>query len=538
MHAVLIADEIMEAFRVCPISLLEYMGRTTMAASNRLFRSALTITVVCVAACSGQPEITPSQTPRGSLVSAPESSPTSVGAATPSQPTTTSSPTPVASSRPPATASSASPTPSATYSASPAPSARPSSEPSRNPTSTESPTATPAPLPSEAARSAYDFINSIGADSHFNYPGEVYVTNYRSVASETIALGIKHLRDGGTSEGTRLSSLAAYGIMHSSGGLVSDTASDINARLESDPFVEFTEPQNEYDSYAEKDPNWVAHLRAEQILLYKTVKENPKLSHITVLGPALASLKNYAVVGDLSAYMDIGNEHDGTCFYNPGETVDRDNNIQLKLTYLKPMIGSRPIYTTESAYTDNMAQTCGVPDDIIAKYDPRTIAERWNDGITRTYFYQLADTPDEGEFADEGLLSATGQPLPQYEAMKSMMTLLQSGPPTFTPAPLRFKLSGATTNVHHTLLQAAPNIYFLLIWIEAQGFDPKSGRIVVPNQLVTLTLPSTLVSLTSYSYDSEWHLNPTILSSTNESDNTRKIALSVSDSVSFIKIDL
>ena len=93
-------------------------------------------------------------------------------------------------------------------------------------------------------------------------------------------------------------------------------------------------------------------------------------------------------------------------------------------------------------------------------------------------------------------------------------------------------------NVHHTILQASPTTFYMLIWIEAQGFDPRSGRLDVPPQAIALTLPSATKTVTNYSYDNQWNLNPEVLSQHSSTSSTTTYGLDVTDSISILRIDL
>ena len=68
-----------------------------------------------------------------------------------------------------------------------------------------------------------------------------------------------------------------------------------------------------------------------------------------------------------------------------------------------------------------------------------------------------------------------------------MITLLKDPGPSFTPGALDYVLSGQTNLVHHTLLQKRDGRFVLLLWQEAQSYDPKAKHDIsiseVPVQL-------------------------------------------------------
>ena len=120
--------------------------------------------------------------------------------------------------------------------------------------------------------------------------------------------------------------------------------------------------------------------------------------------------------------------------------------------------------------------------------------------------------------------------------MKSMLALLQGPPPSFTATNLSYALTNSTSGVQETLLQSAPNTYYLLIWIEGQDYDPNLGERVLPAQPVTLSLPSSVKSVTDYSYTPSWSLVPSTLTPQNGVPGTVSVNLNVTDSISFVKI--
>src|SRR5258707_9559274 len=63
---------------------------------------------------------------------------------------------------------------------------------SENKVASAEPTAT---LSSETAQSAYDFVNSIGVNTHLNYFDRTY-GNFQLVERELKSIGIRHVRDG------------------------------------------------------------------------------------------------------------------------------------------------------------------------------------------------------------------------------------------------------------------------------------------------------------------------------------------------------
>lgn len=388
---------------------------------------------------------------------------------------------------------------------------------------------------SEVPAQADAFVNSVGADTDFTYSSKVYTTRFSAIAQLLIDSGIKHIRDAGpVTDQTYLAKMAmfaSHGIHHSATAQIGQTPAQITSMLNAfgPSKVDFIEPVNEYDTYAKYDSHWMTHLVAEQKVLWRTVRGDRAFANIAVLGPALAHNPYYANLGPLDAYEDAGNMHASFCNFNPG-TNNGTVNLGNVTRQLRQSTRYKPIWTTETSYDDH-TRVCDTPDPIIAKYDPRLVAERWNAGEPRTYFFQFADTPYM--FGSTGIVYAAAYPKPQYTAVKSMLGLLADPGPGFRPTPLRYTVGGQTQNIRHTLLQKRDGTYVLMMWIEMPSIlgyvNPVSLR--VPPQHVTVSVPG-MKSATDYTYSpSTWHLAPRALSV-----QAQGVNLTLTDTISFIEL--
>jgi hypothetical protein len=359
------------------------------------------------------------------------------------------------------------------------------------------------------------FVDSIGADSHFSYENTPYATKFDVIAPQLVASGIRHLRDAdrGTVYAGRMNYLFAHGVKHSIGYNVGDTSASIISTFQTwIKQADFIEPANEWDATSSKNPGWAAQLRALQRLIYSVVRAQPAGKTIPILGPSIANGSLYAAVGDLDSYATAGNLHNATCDYNPG--VDNFSGIADQLASASVVTPGKPIWTTETGYNNNMVRPCSLPNDVIAKYDPRTVAERWNAGIPHTYFYQLVDMPVDPIFGGMGLMDAMGRPKPQFTALKSLISLLADPGPAFKPTPLSYIATGETDNIDHTLLQRRDGTYELLFWLEVPSWDHnRRFEYSVPQQTVTVTLPFQLSATRLFTYDrATWGMSEHVFS--------------------------
>ena len=363
------------------------------------------------------------------------------------------------------------------------------------------------------------------------------MSEWPNVKSALLASGIRHLRDGQPNEvpyGSRLTQLASAGVTHSLGFTTNTSAAQIlDALSAQSPNVDFVEPQNEIDASGLPASQWVGQIRAEQKILFDTVTSSKNFAGIPVLGPALSTKNNYSLVGDLDSIVEAGNLHDATCSYNPGTANDTGIAYSTKLLRKST---SKIVWTTETGYTDDASRPCALPDGVIAKYDPRTVTERFLQGEYRTYFYQLADVPADTVFGHMGLIDAAGRPKPQLLALGSMIRLLSDPGSSFMTHPLYFNISGATQDLHHLLLEKRDGSYFLLLWLEVPSWKAPASNIggatiPVTSQTITVTTASNNAVATLYSYGNNWALQPTSLPG-----SVRSYTFGVADSVLFLHL--
>jgi len=393
---------------------------------------------------------------------------------------------------------------------------------------------------SEVPGQADAFVNSVGIVTWFVYSATAYTTQFPALSQLLIDSGVKHIRDSGPPyDRTYLRKMAlfrSHGIRHSVGMTIGSTTGQITAVINAfgPNNVDMIEPQNEYDTYAKQDPNWVPHIIEQQKTIWKTVRSNRSFNGITVMGPAFANQNSYRIVGPLDAYEDAGNLHASFCNYNPGTN---NGTVNLANVTARIRVGTRykPIWTTETTYDDNanVTHVCQAPDSVIARYFPRELAGRWNAGEPRTYISQLVDTPQRGDpFSYLGLARVDGTPKPQYTAIKSMLSVLSDPGSPFRPGTLRYTVSGQTHYVQHTLLQKRDGTYVMMLWVEQPRlvsiYNPT--QIPVPARQMSLSVRG-MTMATDYTYDtSKWTLSPQRLAVKNG-----RVNLTVTDAISFVE---
>ena len=388
------------------------------------------------------------------------------------------------------------------------------------------------------------FVDSWGVDTHFNYLDTPYGTYAGTELSALVALGIHHIRDGGAHPSATymatLKKLCAQGIRHSV-GFNSDATTDLITTTidEYDPScVDFVEPQNEFD--ATKTPNWPLLIEDEQKLLFATIKGTARFRHVAVLAPALANLSHYALLSNLDEYSDAQNMHDSPCDGNPETKSYR--TLSSRVALLRSSGAAKPIWTTETSYSDAtlssglpQASHCGLPDDVIARYIPRSQLVRFALGQPRIYWYAFSDQPKDTKFGAQGFVDQYGRPKPQYLAVKALLNEISDGNSLpVVREPIAYTFTGAPADFRSQLLEKADGTYDLIVWRETPSWDVVNHiPISVATAQVGLQLSSRPRSVYQLSYDSNWSLRRHAVS-----QSSSGIVFNVNDEVSIIKIRL
>ncbi|MCC2686259.1 MAG: hypothetical protein K0R75_3158 [Paenibacillaceae bacterium] len=272
--------------------------------------------------------------------------------------------------------------------------------------------------------------------------------------------------------------------------------------------VRTIEGPNEYDLRG--DANWVTTLTDWQSDLYDGVKQstNQQLAAIPIVGPSIVKWTNPNHYADLcpNGYaacplytkQDFANLHP---YPNSGNVPDSKKALMEPPLRQYEVGYTMPIIATESGYHNAIRQYTGhVPasETASAKLLPRLFLDFYNEGVVRTYAYELLDEQDNPANDDDqqhfGLIRYDQTVKPAYTAIKNMITLLNDPGSSFTPGSLDYTLSGDVTDVRHLLLQKRDGTYYLALWQNVPVYvtgtsDSNPGYdLVNPDKSVTLTL--------------------------------------------------
>ena len=347
--------------------------------------------------------------------------------------------------------------------------------------------------PRMAAQSARAFGDSVGVNVHLASLPTSY-GDFTTLEARLRELGVRYVRDGicptCTYQISRLKRLAAAGIRSNIiAGQLSDSTATLAGNLRAirdllPESVVSVEAPNEPDITG--DPEWVQHTRVFQQELYSRVKSDPRLAHLSVLGPALVNPSSPSALGNLAPYLDRGNSHP-----YPGGGTPLHNLAEVTLL-AAAVSGTKPIVATEAGYHSDLTTTGGhypASERAIGIYMPRLALEGFRVGFERTYVYELANPwpdssrPPNVSLAENslGLLRGDLSRKPSFLALRNLLRTVTAGSaPVTTPGGLRLGLEGAGPDVRQQLLQSADGSYALVLWREVSVWDRVARRDLFP----------------------------------------------------------
>jgi len=366
-------------------------------------------------------------------------------------------------------------------------------------------------LSSEKAQSAYDFVNSIGVNSHLNYFDRTY-GNFQLVQHELASIGIRHIRDGAHLQGAdynkviygRWSQLGDIGIRFDAvvdprsalGSITPDKLTEVEQLA--NHIIESFEGPNELD--ISQLPDWASIDRDYQETIFRSVAAMPEAKSTAVIGPSMASASNGSSVGDISDRLNYGNLHPYPAGKIPSAVFPEQSLLA------KEISNDRKIFITESGYHNALndhSDQPGISESASAKYIPRLFLENFSRGISRTYLYELMDeAPDPGLTSFQmhwGLIRSDGSEKPAFTAMKNLISELNDVSEPAALQQLTYSLGTENAHLHHLLLQHSDGEFFLILWQEVPSYDlGKAKDIGVSSMPITLRLDHNAKTVSIY----------------------------------------
>ncbi len=357
------------------------------------------------------------------------------------------------------------------------------------------------------ARSAYDFVNSMGLNTHFDWGPSAYRTQYAQAKSAIAELGVKHIRDAigtnnstaiyrdlNTALGVRLTGMIDVRTGSGAGqrlnvGGIQGKISQARTQLGTKVLVAIEGP-NEYN-VMERDygyQGWVADLRQYQQVLYNQVKADSVLRSVPVVAPALGGPNEgayYAKLGNLSSAITLGSAH---IYPNWLPFEQRTEQVLPGVRVTSPW---QKVWVTETGWHQAFNTSAQwLPDDALVKYLGRAMASyAAHPSLGKGFYYQLIDPYQNPANTVTGLhfglLDASMRRKPSFYAVRNTMHVMCDNPLGFAPQSLRYTLSGNLSNVRTLLYQKKNRAFYLMIWIEKQSFNQRQP-VINPPQAVSI----------------------------------------------------
>lgn len=342
----------------------------------------------------------------------------------------------------------------------------------------------PQPSP-ETARSAFDFVNSIGANTHLNYFDRLY-GNFPFVKHELASIGIRHLRDGVHLQNSDYNStFYSRWVQLGKMGIHFDAVVDPRSNLGpitpellqrvydlSGHTIESFEGPNELDISSMND--WSKVDRDYTETLYNAVRAMPNGDGVRVISPSMAFASHGVAVGDLSKRVDFGNLHSYPAGKMPAVIFPEQT------LFAREISGNNQVIVTESGYHNALNDHTDQPavsETASAKYIPRLFLENFAHGIPRTFLYEFLDEASDPALRDNqlhwGLIRSNQTEKPSFTAIRNLISELNDSTRPAHLQQLSWTLSYNNSSTHHLLLQKSDGEFDLILWQEIPSYDPR-----------------------------------------------------------------
>jgi hypothetical protein len=347
----------------------------------------------------------------------------------------------------------------------------------------------------ERAQQADAFVDSVGVNTHLTYTNTSYFQQWSQVVAALKQMHVRHVRDGfyPWAEGNIF--YARHQQLHAL-GIDCDYVTGLNITPEQAVQVKslagdmaFLEGANELDD--QRLSTWASSLT----LSLPQLALAGEVAGVPVIGPSFVRQQSYSQVGDIAPFVAynglhiyFGGRNPGTNGWGSGDAEGHAyGSIDWWLDNSNIDAPGVPAMVTETGYlAPSTVKPYELPEVVEAKYAPRTLLEMFNRGVVKSYIYELLDDSMQPGY---GLIRPNFSHKPAFTAISNLLWLLSDPGQSFQPGTLNYQISGANQNVHHLLLQKRDGSFYLVLWIEAPGYDPVHNRYLsVPNQNVTLTL--------------------------------------------------
>jgi hypothetical protein len=365
-------------------------------------------------------------------------------------------------------------------------------------------------------------------------------SDFSNLVAEVAALGVRHLRDGVLdndppydaamnrildASNARLDGITdCQGIEYYPQSVTtpSDIVSFDNAIKNR---LEYVEGPNEVDG--RRDKNWSSDTRSCLPGLRRAIPSLP------FIAPSLANPSlDAGSLGNISASVNLGNEHRYFSGHNPGTTGWGGSStcgvygaVRWGICEAQINSGARPVVITETGYNS----LTEVNEATQAKYISRLLFVNLKAGNPRSYIYDLKDYTGGDSFGGDGLLRVDDSPKPSYSALMHAIAFFSDPSGSATLAPI--SLSVSAPSVDSLLFRKTDGTYILALWEEVPSWNTAAHTSIdVSPKAVSVTLGAAPTSVSLFEIDDQG-----ALVSESASVGSNHIALSIDDHVRFLQ---
>jgi hypothetical protein len=305
------------------------------------------------------------------------------------------------------------------------------------------------------------------------------------------------------------------------------------------------ESANEYNKPSRRPQDWVTRLRHFQAWLYESVKANPNLRGVPVVGPSIWGrlTDDIRALGNLEPYIDKACLH----YYTGGRRPTRagrpsssdegggsgDYTLSDAIKDAEMLAPGKGLYVTEFGYPiagPGLPPSKGfITPNAAAKYLVRGLFDMLGEGVEKIFIYTLIDDVERNPPRYHGLMSGSLERRPTFYAVKNLMALMHDTGIPSSLQPLDFTLSNASA-VKTMLFQKSDGSYLLAMYQDADSYDRKAAQdIDVKPVPATLTLARAARSIELFA--------PTFDSGAKQkASNANKVNIPVGDQLIVLKI--
>lgn len=311
--------------------------------------------------------------------------------------------------------------------------------------------------------------DSFGVNVRLAPDGSVY-GDVAKVVSDLTALGIRHVRDDalgveGAAGPAIARELGRRGI-HTM--LQLNTGSDVPALVAAlGGALEAVQVPTPLDAGSRRPPVTETEQNTRAVrMMADTIA---LAARPLVVAPTLGRQPGVEVVGDLSAWLDVG-----AVFYPRPATAEM---ISAQIASARRFSGSRSLINVAGQHypTKPGGSEPAVSLAVQARWVLRFYLEQFRLGIERAYYSRLYDFGDPYEY---GLARADGTPKPSFEALSALASVLEDAggpaPPVRLPLAVEAATSSDAERIRHLLLRRTDGAFVLLLWLEVDSVEAET----------------------------------------------------------------